>query len=673
MATEVNIKGERRATGVRDALIVAAGLSAAIWVAYFQMCSRLGLFQDDVWMYHIVRFTKDHVLREAFDLTRGYGGEGRPATQVVMVLFTWIGAQLGGLTGLYVLGWILLSIVGVVVYACMRQLFSAHTSFLAAAFFVLFPADAAKFFAVSYMAWAGTILFWTAALLMLKGRVFLGALALASTFLMGEAFILPGFLLPLLLLADGRRELRAAVREAARFIAFYCAVIIPAVVLRLVFAPGRASGALDQFDRWVLVKRVIGSVYFGMVSSLSATWGRLQELFNHGDSAAWTGVFLVFAAFGLVLWALGARERIASDVAQPQAAQPPVRAVHVIAFGLLAWGASYPLYGLYPARFPPTILIGKLSNVHGQAAIGMSALFALLMHTIETRWRGAPAPLLGARLLAGAYLALVSGYFVIVQQRYVEEWHHQLSFWKQLPIAVPDLKADTLIVVEPVGEEITRLEGGSSYDWTLPYLFEFMWHVPSGWPHPPLVINRGFFNTTARNVDGRVDIVGYPTMHPRSFSPKDVIHMRAESGRFYVLDGPGGNIVPRDAAHGYPLFNESLKEPVKLGRGEFLLRAAGLGHVTIAANDYSSGEWKHGVALGREKGKRGRTFYFLLDKPEANPVRVGGLLAFNGAGKARVHGVDLLPQGGMFAVFVTVDRELDPDLDGYPHAIHVLR
>jgi hypothetical protein len=666
MATEVNIKGERRVRGVRDALLVAAGLSAATWIAYFQMSSRLGLFQDDVWMYHIVRFTKDHVLREAFDLTRGYGGEGRPATQVVMVLFTWIGAQLGGLTGLYVLGWMLLSTVGVLAYACLRQLFSPSTSFLAAAFFVLFPADAAKFFAVSYMAWSGTILFWTAALLMLKGRVFLGALALASTFLMGEAFILPGFLLPLLLLADGRRELRAAVREAVRFVAFYSALIIPAAVLRLVFAPGRAAGALDQFDRWVLVKRVVESVYFGMVSSLSATWGRLQELLNHGDSAAWTGVVLVFAALGLVVWALGAR-------IAPGAAQAPVRAVYVIAFALLAWGASYPLYGLYPARFPPTILIGKLSNVHGQAAIGMTALVALFLHTIETRWRSAPAPLLGARLLAGAYLALVSGYFVIVQQRYVEEWHHQLSFWKQLPIAVPDLKPDTLIVVEPVGEEITRLEGGSSYDWTLPYLFEFMWNVPAAWPHPPLVINRGFFNTTARTVDGRVDIVGYPTMLPRSFSPRDVIHVRSEAGRFYVLDGPGGNIVPRDATQGYPLFNESLKEPVMLGRGEFLLRAAGLGHVTIAANDYTSHEWKHGVALGKEKGQRGRTFYFLLEKADANPVRAGGLLAFNGAGKARVQGVDVAPQAGMFAVFVTVDRELDPDRDGYPHAIHVLR
>src|SRR6266853_550091 len=85
-------------------------MSLIIWVAYFYMCSELGLYQDDVFMYHIIHNMRGGVLAEAFDFGRGYAGEGRPGAQVMMVLLTWIGSKIGGgITGLYLLNWLLLS------------------------------------------------------------------------------------------------------------------------------------------------------------------------------------------------------------------------------------------------------------------------------------------------------------------------------------------------------------------------------------------------------------------------------------------------------------------------------------------------------------------------------------------------------------------------------------
>src|SRR4051812_26969251 len=124
----------RRGSDARQVLLATAGFAAAAWIAYFLLASRLGLYQDDVWMYHIIRFTHDGVLKEAFDFSRQYGGEGRPATQVVMVLFTWLGSLLGGVTGLYAMGWILLSLTVAIAHACLRRFFSPRASFLAACF-----------------------------------------------------------------------------------------------------------------------------------------------------------------------------------------------------------------------------------------------------------------------------------------------------------------------------------------------------------------------------------------------------------------------------------------------------------------------------------------------------------------------------------------------------------
>lgn len=645
------------------ATLVFAGLAAAAWIAYFLLASRLGLFQDDVWMYHIVRFTQDGIWREAFDFSRGYGGEGRSGTQVVMVMCTWLGSLLGGVTGTYVLDWLLLSMATMLAYACLRSFYSARVSFLAAGFLILFPADAAKFFIVSYMAWVGSILFWLALYLLLRRRILLAALTLSSTFLMGEAFILPGALLPLLLIADGVDDLRASIRKAVRFYAYYALIIGPAIVLRLVYAPGRASGAFQRFDHWTLAKRVVGSVYFGMASSFAALGGRLQELWNHGGTLAWSGALLVAAILSFVV----ARLRPAPAAVAPARAHVParLRPAWIIAFGIGAWAASYPFYGLYPPRFPPTILVGKLSNVHEQAALGMTFLVGLLLHALEGRsTRAVVTPALAA---AAAYLGLVAGYFVLVQDRYAEEWHHELSFWRWLPVAV-DLKPNSLVVVEPVGDEITRIEGNTSFDWTLPHLMRLMWRPPASWASEPFVINRGFYNSLSRHHGGRIEIDGYPGMPKRSFAESDAVFIRAETGRFVVLDGPSGKPVPGRSPEGFPIFNESLPQRHRMALGEFQLRAADTADVILAANDYNGPGWKHGVSVGH---RGAGTFYFLLDDEDANPVRRGDHIEFEHGGRARVTQIDLAPAGTKYAVFVTVDTTLDPDLDGYPHAIRV--
>ena len=643
--------------------LAVAGFAAAAWIAYFLLASRLGLFQDDVWMYHIVRFTRDGVLHEAFDLSRAYGGEGRWATQVVMVIFTWLGSLMGGITGLYVMNWILICLTVFVAHACLRRFFSPRASFLAACFLILFPADAAKFFVVSYMAWVGSILFWCSLLLLLRRQVFLAAVVLACTFIMGEAFILPGALLPLLLVADGREELRASIRRALRFVVYYALLIGPAAILRLIFAPGRATGAFQRFDHWTLAKRVVGAVYFGMASCVASLWGRLYELWHHGDLLAWAAAAMVAAILLFVAARLRAPAPAASGT--PPAVIAAIRPAWVFAFGVLAWAASYPLYGLYPPRFPPSILVGKLSNVHEQAALGMTFLVGLLLHALEGRsWRATLAPALAA---AAVYLGLVAGFFVIVQERYVQEWHHQLSFWRWLPEAVA-LKPNSLVVVEPVGEEITRIDGGSSYDWSLPHLFRFMWRPPASWPIEPFIINRGFYDALAKTHDGRIDISGYPGMPARSFAAADATFIRAETGRFLVIDGPSGKPIPGRSPEGFPLFNESLPQRHRMALGEFQLRAANVPYLTLAANDYNGPGWSHGVAVGH---RGAGTFYFLVDDADANPVRRGDRIDFEHAGSARVRQIDVAPAGDKFSIFVTVDTTLDPDRDGYPHAIHV--
>ena len=640
-------------------IAVAALFAIIAWLAYFQLCSGLGLYQDDAFMYHLVRGMREGVLREAFDLSRSFGGEGRPGTQVIMVLFTWAGSALGGVTGLYILGWILLSALGMLAFLTLRQLFSPATSLLAASFYVLYPADSAKFFAVTYMANIGAALFWIAAWLLLKGRAAAAALVLASTFVMGEAFILPGALLPLLLLADARRELKSAARTALRFLIVYGAIIVPAIALRLLYAPGRAADAVGHTDRIAQMGKMFASMYFGVIASASSFPGHAMEFRDSANSQGWT----VALSVAILLWVTArwlARVPTPAVPAIPATGVVPLRAGFLVAFGLLAWAASYPLSGLYPPRFPPTVLIGKLSNVHGQGAMGATILVACALWALE---RAAGARQWLQRVTAGAmalFLGLLAGYFLQVQERYVDNWKFQLSFWRQLPAAVPELNAQSLVVVETVGDESTRLDGVSPFDWSMTYLYPLVWQTPAEWPTAPLFMTKYFWDTTVRDHGDRVEVVGYPTLATRSFAKADVVRLRVESGRFTRVDSKAS----AEARVGFPLSQDSLASR-RWASGPLLLRADGLSSTAVTPNNYSDETWKSGIASS------GRSFYFLVDYKDSNPVRVGSTLRFARSGNATATHVDVVPQGSVYAVFVAVDRQLDPSGDGYPHAVRV--
>ena len=89
---------------------------------------------------------------------------------------------------------------------------------------------------------------------------------------------------------------------------------------------------------------------------------------------------------------------------------------------------------------------------------------------------------------------------------------------------------------------------------------------------------------------------------------------------------------------------------------------------TIVANDYSGGGYTAGV---HSQPGAPSFFYFLINPDSPVPVKVGSTLLFSKTGRATVTKIDLAAQGGKTAVFVHVDKTLDPAGDGFPNPIGV--
>ena len=88
----------------------------------------------------------------------------------------------------------------------------------------------------------------------------------------------------------------------------------------------------------------------------------------------------------------------------------------------------------------------------------------------------------------------------------------------------------------------------------------------------------------------------------------------------------------------------------------------------IVANNFSGSGFSKGVLT---KDGANNQFYFLVPQGGTSPVSVGDTLVFAKTGEVKATKVDSTPQGGQTAVFVTVDKKLDPEGDGFPNKIIV--
>jgi hypothetical protein len=88
----------------------------------------------------------------------------------------------------------------------------------------------------------------------------------------------------------------------------------------------------------------------------------------------------------------------------------------------------------------------------------------------------------------------------------------------------------------------------------------------------------------------------------------------------------------------------------------------------IKANNFTDGKkWRKGVSL-KETGK----FYFIIKQNDETPVAIGDTVVFAKSGETSIENVIRFKNKNDSSIFVTVDKKLDPDGDGYPKVIKVI-
>jgi hypothetical protein len=128
---------------------------------------------------------------------------------------------------------------------------------------------------------------------------------------------------------------------------------------------------------------------------------------------------------------------------------------------------------------------GRDTRVHFAAAAGGALLAALLLGAVwdVLRHKGRGRP--GAVLIA-FWLALLVGFGQVIQQDYRQGWVSQRRFWSFLVAQIPDVRAGTVVLVEPrpLGD-VTQIGANT---WNLPRVLDQLYEFPGEWSTPPRVI-----------------------------------------------------------------------------------------------------------------------------------------------------------------------------------------
>src|SRR5215471_5994583 len=221
---------------------IALGLIAAlVWLAQFHHFQDFGLYEDDYWFISQAMGKNWDYLARRFVTAFTTLPQGRPFGFFLPDLFSFLGDKLGGLAGIYLLGFLVVTLNTYLCYRLLRTRVPIAPAAFGAAVFCLSPADPTKILLTHDFQLQPSLTFaLLSALAYTAGRKPLAYVISVGALLSYENGFLALFALPLF---AARRWDRCLLREQIKHALILAAIVVGAVGVRYVFGESRATSS----------------------------------------------------------------------------------------------------------------------------------------------------------------------------------------------------------------------------------------------------------------------------------------------------------------------------------------------------------------------------------------------------------------------------------------------
>ncbi len=520
---------------LRNQDLLACFILAVLFLtARYWFVAGFGLYEDDLTIIPnaaAMRFPE--LLQFIWVYITHLYGHARPLSDSFIYLFSNLGWRLGGLRGIYAIGYLITLANILLFYFLIRRVSNPALALTAAMAYCLYSADTTQAFLTHSLGVQPSI-----TLLLAASHNYLSKrkwLAYLLSFLILFSYETPFLVflgVPLLQRKWNGRMLKEFMLHGI-ILGVMLAVVF---VLRSAIGEGRVSGLSSSEIFSIPFQQVLLGIRVSLTKFIRLAEQTARTLLQNGSG--FTPILVAFVFLFTVFWGKVRREIPVGVVAAFDQLRIKPGKFHIpdefVQLGQLAVCALMMVAAAYPLTFTTqaNVVLGRESRVHLAAVVGNALLMGVLVYVLLTLAKRLRL-ILPACILVAAWLALLVGYGLDIQRDYQKAWQLQREFWRQIVELVPDADENTVILVEPTGlQDTVQIDANT---WNVPRVLPLLFTMPEAWKAPPRVYRlREHWedNLAASQTEFRLDdktVTAPPSLYG-VFPSSDIVFLDTRSG-----------------------------------------------------------------------------------------------------------------------------------------------
>ncbi len=432
----------------RNTVVAAFVLSCIVLISLYIRAADYGFYEDDYWA--IVPYFKAPVsaLWDNTLLQFQVWSQGRPLNHSIPMWFARIGYGLGGVQGLYFLGFLVQSLNAFLLYHLLKKWLDRWSAILGGCLLILLPADTTHIFLEHSAQLHTSLTYLLVGLLIKRTRLWPLSYPVAALSLLSyETAFLPFIVFPLFLVDRKKR-----IFQWLTHLIICGGVLLTVFSIRLSLSDSRAGSVVSQpaDTLW----RMVSSLWIGPETSLK-TFLRAVIQAPHSQPP----FAFLFAGLGVILLLVVPLLVRDADSNTPAAIRS--HSITILFAGLASWVSSYVLT---LTNYPPTQMAGRLTSVHLAAVFGLAcaiaAATAYLRSFQDFRLKAATTG------VVSLMVAIFILYEFRIQSGFAAAWEMEQHFWRTVVQLCPDITPKTRVIL--VGTEPRQNEFIATNSWADP-------------------------------------------------------------------------------------------------------------------------------------------------------------------------------------------------------------
>ena len=476
------------------------------YISHFRYFKKFGFYEDD--FFNIVfNFNQNLESIIQFVISRSTSWiQGHPLLLLTGVL-TYIGDKIGGLSGLYVLAFIIIFINSYLVYRILKKIFPGSEIFAVTGSlcFCLFPSDTTKIMLThTYFLQMSLMFFFTATLLYLKGWIKTSYIVITLCILSYESPYMVFFGIPLLM-GEWNKKFR---NEMIRHVSVLSVIIVIIFFIRKFIGDARVGEVVK--DTTGTFYKIIASIFIGPAMNffifLRVPFITVYDWISL-YTPYWSVNIIVISLFcvSVFIWFFYKlkpdtftenmnpiseefseleKDKVENEKEFTVVYFKRIKQIFLTSIILIMLG-----YALAFTHYPPTEMKGRLTSVHLAATFGCSIAFACLCASIifisnKYNYRKI------AITFISVYLTILVAFQIRIQVDFAKSWEYQKYFWTKVAELCPDMGENTDIFFLN-GEDRNFLPWTNYVIYYDHFVLEQIFNFPKEWENKPTL---KFFN-----------------------------------------------------------------------------------------------------------------------------------------------------------------------------------